>query len=80
MLARTGGTMNQIEVLQMIMHGKNDLGEVPLSDLIAMLADRVAAISGKLSDDELYPLVSIGAALYQCRALADDEGLRSDMG
>jgi hypothetical protein len=72
--------MNQIEVLQMIMHGKNDLGDVPLSDLIAMLADRVAAVSGKLSDDELYPLISIGAALYQCRVLVDDEVVRPDIG
>lgn len=72
--------MNQIEVLQMIMHGNNDLGDVPLSDLIAMLADRVAAVSGKLSEDELYPLISIGAALYQCRMLADDEGARSELG
>lgn len=71
--------MNQIEVLQMIMHGKNDLGDAPLSDLIAMLADRVAAISGKLTDDELYPLISIGAALYQCRAIVDDESLQADL-
>jgi hypothetical protein len=64
--------MNQIEVLQMIMHGRNDLADVVLSDLIAMLTDRIAGISSKLSDDELYPLILICAALYQCRDFEEE--------
>jgi len=57
--------MDHLKILHLMMHEQNRIIDANLADLIVLLADRIAAVADKLNDEELFPLISIGAAMYQ---------------
>ncbi len=56
--------MNKFQILALMMRGNQQLGETNLFSVAALMAEALADIAGKLSEDEFYRLVSIGTAIY----------------
>ncbi|MBB5202561.1 hypothetical protein HNR39_004429 [Glaciimonas immobilis] len=52
-------------IIDMWSRTNHQMPRVTLEDIIEMLATEIAKISDKLSEEELYRMIAVGALLYQ---------------
>lgn len=62
--------MDAFEVLHLMMSDEDSYADADWINLTAMFADRLAAVSSKLTLDEIVSLAEVGKAIYQ-RELMD---------
>ena len=65
--------MNAEQILELMVKASEQAILPSNVGLVTMWARRLAAVSGKLTDDELYPLIALGAMVYQ-RGYREFEG------
>lgn len=56
--------MNKAQILALMMRRNQPSGDISLFNISDLMADAIASISDRLSEDELYIFISIGAAIY----------------
>jgi len=56
--------MNKAQILALMMRRNQTSGDISLFSISDLMADAVASVSDRLTEDELYLFISIGAAIY----------------
>lgn len=57
--------MDKYKIMALMMRSEHQVIDANLYSLSALMAERLADISGKLTEDELSAFIDIGAAVYQ---------------
>ncbi|MES2102388.1 MAG: hypothetical protein V4634_00095 [Pseudomonadota bacterium] len=71
--------MRTVEILRIMMTPKY-IGELPTNiELAGLWARRLAEVSDKLSDAELYPLMVIGSLVYQKGCAELESSVQADL-
>lgn len=68
--------MNKAQILALMMRRNQPIGDISLFNISDVMADAIASVSDRLTEDELYLFISIGSAIYGygSQQLGDEAG------
>jgi len=71
--------MNAEQILELMVQASERMTLPSNEDLAILWARRLEALSGKIAEDDLYPLIALAAMLYQRDRQEMEGGMTADM-